>query len=42
MVAMNLYMYGDQAAEIVTRETPLWEAWFQEHFPMPTPASKSE
>ena len=35
MVAMNLYMYGDQAAEIVARETPLWQAWFEEKFPMP-------
>ena len=40
-VAMNLYMYGDQAAETVARETPLWQAWFQEHFPMPA-ESKSE
>jgi uncharacterized protein YndB with AHSA1/START domain len=35
-VAMNLYLYGDQAAATVARDTPLWEAWFQEHFPMPT------
>jgi uncharacterized protein YndB with AHSA1/START domain len=35
MVAMNLYMYGDQAAATVARETPLWQAWFQERFPMP-------
>ena len=39
-VAMNLYMYGDQAAATVARETPLWEAWFQEHFPMPAEQSK--
>ena len=36
VVGMNLYMYGDKAAEIVARETPRWEAWFQERFPMPT------
>ena len=42
MVALNLYLYGDQAAETVARETPLWEAWFQERFPMPTEPSKSE
>ena len=36
VVGMNLYMYGDRAAEIVARETPRWEAWFQERFPMPT------
>jgi uncharacterized protein YndB with AHSA1/START domain len=42
MVAMNLYMYGDQAAGTIARETPLWQAWFQEHFPMPAELSKSE
>ncbi len=42
VVAMNLYMYGDQAAATVARETPLWQAWFQERFPMPTELSKSE
>jgi uncharacterized protein YndB with AHSA1/START domain len=36
VVAMNLYMYGDRAAETVARETPVWQAWFQERFPMPT------
>src|SRR5207248_2411920 len=35
MVATNLYMYGDQAAETVARQTPLWQAWIQERFPMP-------
>ena len=39
-VAMNLYLYGDEASAIVARETPLWEAWFQERFSMPTEASK--
>jgi hypothetical protein len=33
MVAMNLYLYGDQAAETVARETPVWQAWLQERFP---------
>ena len=40
VVAMNLYMYGDRAAETVARETPLWEAWFHEHFPMPAEAQR--
>ena len=35
MVAMNLYLYGNQAAASLDRETPRWEAWFQERFPMP-------
>ena len=42
MVAMNFYLYGDQAAETVSRETPLWQAWFQERFPMPSETSQSE
>jgi len=42
MVAMNLYLYGDQAAGTVARVTPVWQAWFQERFPMPTELSKSE
>src|SRR5437764_60348 len=41
VVAMNLYMYGDQAAATVARETPVWQAWLQERFPMPTELSKS-
>ena len=42
MVAMNLYLYGDRAAEAVAREIPLWQAWFQERFPMPSETSQSE
>ena len=42
MVALNFYLYGDQAAGTVARETPLWEAWMQKRFPMPTEPSKSE
>jgi hypothetical protein len=42
MVAMNFYMYGDHAAETVARETPLWQAWIQERFPMPTELRASE
>ena len=35
VVAMNLYLYGDRAAATVARETPVWQAWIQERFPMP-------
>jgi uncharacterized protein YndB with AHSA1/START domain len=42
MVALNFYLYGDQAATNVARETPLWEAWFQKRFPTPTEPSKTE
>jgi len=42
MVALSVYLYGDQAAGIVARETPLWDAWMQKRFPMPTDPGKSE
>jgi hypothetical protein len=42
MAAFSFYLYGDQAAETVARETPLWQAWIQERFPMPTEPNKSE
>jgi uncharacterized protein YndB with AHSA1/START domain len=42
MVALNFYLYGDQAAGTIARETPLWDAWFQKHFPMPTEPGKSD
>ena len=35
MVAMNFYLYGEHSADVVAKETPRWEAWFQERFPMP-------
>jgi hypothetical protein len=35
MVALNFYYYGDRAAETAARETPLWQTWFKERFPMP-------
>jgi uncharacterized protein YndB with AHSA1/START domain len=41
MVAMNFYLYGDQATERVAHETPLWQAWMQERFPMPTEQSEA-
>ena len=42
MVALNFYLYGDQAAGTIARATPLWQAWIQERFPMPTEPGKSE
>jgi hypothetical protein len=42
MVTLSFYLYGDQAAGTVARETPLWEAWIQERFPTPSETSKSE
>ncbi|MFO0814713.1 MAG: SRPBCC domain-containing protein [Gemmatales bacterium] len=40
MVAMSFYLYGDQAAGILAREKPRWQAWFQEHFPTPIEPGK--
>jgi len=36
MAVLTCFMYGDQAAGNVARETPQWEAWIQERLPMPT------
>jgi uncharacterized protein YndB with AHSA1/START domain len=33
MVTLSFYLYGDQAAATVARETPLWDAWIQDRFP---------
>jgi uncharacterized protein YndB with AHSA1/START domain len=41
MATFSFYLYGDQAAATVARETPLWQAWIQERFPMPAEPSKS-
>ena len=38
MVTLSFYLYGDQAAETVARETPRWQAWMDEHFPVPSEA----
>jgi hypothetical protein len=42
MATLSFYLYGDQAAGTVARETLLWQAWIQEHFPMPSETIKSE
>ena len=42
MVALGFYLYGYQAAGTVARETPIWDAWFQKRFPMPTEPNKSD
>ncbi len=42
MIGLSVYFYGDQTAETVAYQTPLWDAWFQEHFPMLAEAGKSE
>ena len=42
MAAFSFYLYGDQAAATVAREKPLWQAWIQERFPMPTEGAEQE
>lgn len=42
MAAFSFYLYGDQAAANVARETPRWQAWIRERFPMPAELSRSE
>src|SRR5262249_49315553 len=42
LATFNFSLYGDQAAGNVARETPLWQAWIQKRFPMPTEPGKSE
>jgi uncharacterized protein YndB with AHSA1/START domain len=33
MASISLYLYGDDAADVVAREEPKWRAWMSEHFP---------
>jgi uncharacterized protein YndB with AHSA1/START domain len=42
MVAYNFYLYGDEAAATAARDTPLWQAWLQQHFPKPAKPGKGE
>lgn len=42
MVALTLYLYGDQASETVAHESPLWETWIQQRFASPEGSSKTE
>jgi len=42
MAAFSFYLYGDQAAGIVARETPLWQQWIQKRFLTSPEPGKSE
>jgi hypothetical protein len=42
MVTLSFYLYGDQAAGSVARETPRWQAWIEERFPAQSETNKSE
>jgi hypothetical protein len=32
-LSIRLYLYGDQAAAVVARDEPLWQAWMNKAFP---------
>jgi len=36
MAALTFYLYGESAAAIAARETPVWQAWMQDRFAMAT------
>jgi len=36
MATMTFYLYGDRADAVVARESPQWQTWLQERFPIPT------
>ncbi len=42
VAAMNLYIYGDQRDASVARETPVWQAFLQNLFPLPADAAASD
>lgn len=42
MVGVTLYLYGEHAGATATRESPLWDAWMQEHFPAPTEPAEGD
>ena len=42
MATLTFYFYGDHADATVARETPVWNAWLKQHFPMPAGPNASE
>ena len=34
-LTIRFYLYGDQAPAAVARAEPMWQAWMNEHFPLP-------
>ena len=34
-LTIRFYLYGDQAPAAVARVEPMWQAWMNEHFPLP-------
>jgi hypothetical protein len=39
LVSATLYLYGNKATDVISKEQESWQAWLNEHFPAPVPAS---
>jgi uncharacterized protein YndB with AHSA1/START domain len=39
LVSATLYLYGNKAANVIPKEQAAWQAWMNEHFPAPVPAT---
>jgi uncharacterized protein YndB with AHSA1/START domain len=39
---LRFYLYGDKAEQAVGRAEPAWQAWINEHFPLPAEASAAD
>lgn len=39
--SVNLYFYGDDAADVAKRAKASWTAWMQKHFPTPTTSAQA-
>jgi hypothetical protein len=37
-VMASLFLYGERAPSVAEREGKIWQAWMNEHFPMPVGA----
>ncbi|MDE0462943.1 MAG: hypothetical protein OXH93_11060, partial [Caldilineaceae bacterium] len=33
LLSVRFYLYGEDAAEVVSREEPVWRSWMEEQFP---------
>jgi len=38
---IRVYLYGDRASAAIARDEPLWQAWMNEHFPVPSVGNAS-
>lgn len=40
--SLTLYLFGDQAPEVIARDEPEWRAWMEAHFPPIPPAAPTQ